>query len=86
MINAGIIGATGYGGRETIRILLGHPQVRIVLLAADPSFTGRRIDQVYPEFESVLRAGNYLTRDPRMVERKKYGQRGARRRFQFSKR
>lgn len=34
----------------------------------------------------LLRHGDYLTRDPRMKERKKYGQRGARRRFQFSKR
>jgi small subunit ribosomal protein S9 len=33
-----------------------------------------------------LRSNGYLTRDPRMVERKKYGHRGARRRFQFSKR
>jgi small subunit ribosomal protein S9 len=33
-----------------------------------------------------LRANGFLRRDPRMVERKKYGQRGARRRFQFSKR
>ena len=33
-----------------------------------------------------LRANGYLTRDPRMVERKKYGRPGARRRFQFSKR
>lgn len=33
-----------------------------------------------------LRANGMLTRDDRMVERKKYGQRGARRRFQFSKR
>jgi small subunit ribosomal protein S9 len=33
-----------------------------------------------------LRSNGYLTRDPRMVERKKYGQAGARRRFQFSKR
>jgi len=33
-----------------------------------------------------LRANGFLTRDPRMVERKKYGRRGARRRFQFSKR
>ena len=33
-----------------------------------------------------LRGAGYLTRDSRMVERKKYGQRGARRRFQFSKR
>ncbi len=33
-----------------------------------------------------LRANGFLTRDARMVERKKYGQRGARRKFQFSKR
>ncbi|MDR2965084.1 MAG: 30S ribosomal protein S9 [Treponema sp.] len=33
-----------------------------------------------------LRANGYLTRDSRMVERKKYGRPGARRRFQFSKR
>jgi len=37
-------------------------------------------------FVHVLREGGHLTRDPRMVERKKPGQRGARRRFQFSKR
>lgn len=36
--------------------------------------------------EKLLREEGYLTRDPRMVERKKYGQAGARRRFQFSKR
>ncbi|MCX7028997.1 MAG: 30S ribosomal protein S9 [Spirochaetes bacterium] len=34
----------------------------------------------------ALRANGYLTRDSRMVERKKYGQAGARRRFQFSTR
>ena len=34
----------------------------------------------------ILREGGYLTRDARMVERKKPGQRGARRKFQFSKR
>ena len=33
-----------------------------------------------------LRVNGFLTRDPRMVERKKYGQPGARRKFQFSKR
>jgi len=36
--------------------------------------------------EPALREGGFLTRDARMKERKKYGQRGARRRFQFSKR
>ncbi len=34
----------------------------------------------------TMRTNGFLTRDPRMVERKKYGRRGARRRFQFSKR
>lgn len=34
----------------------------------------------------ALKANGFLTRDSRMVERKKYGQKGARRRFQFSKR
>jgi small subunit ribosomal protein S9 len=38
------------------------------------------------ELEKSLRFEGYLTRDSRMVERKKYGQAGARRRFQFSKR
>ena len=38
------------------------------------------------DYEPTLREGRFLTRDSRKVERKKYGQRGARRRFQFSKR
>jgi small subunit ribosomal protein S9 len=37
-------------------------------------------------YEPTLREKGYLTRDARVVERKKYGQRKARRRFQFSKR
>ena len=36
--------------------------------------------------DAILRENNFLTRDSRKVERKKYGQAGARRRFQFSKR
>lgn len=39
-----------------------------------------------PGTETALRAAGFLTRDSREVERKKYGQAGARRRFQFSKR
>jgi len=39
-----------------------------------------------PNLRSTLRKGGFLTRDPRMKERKKYGQKGARARFQFSKR
>ncbi len=39
-----------------------------------------------PELRSVLKRGGFLTRDPRVVERKKYGKAKARRSFQFSKR
>lgn len=39
-----------------------------------------------PELRSVLKRGGFLTRDSRIVERKKYGRAKARRSFQFSKR
>ena len=38
------------------------------------------------DYRSLLKSGGYLRRDSRKVERKKYGQPGARKRFQFSKR
>ncbi|MFS4458499.1 30S ribosomal protein S9 [Bdellovibrio sp. HCB2-146] len=38
------------------------------------------------EFKGTLKKAGFVTRDPRMVERKKYGKAGARRRFQYSKR
>ncbi len=38
------------------------------------------------ELRPLLRQGGFLTRDPRAKERKKFGQKGARKRFQFSKR
>jgi small subunit ribosomal protein S9 len=41
---------------------------------------------ISPAFRPVLKKAGYVTRDPRKKERKKYGQRGARARFQFSKR
>lgn len=46
----------------------------------------RALLKVNPEFVASLRDGRFLTRDPREVERKKPGQPGARKRFQFSKR
>ena len=39
-----------------------------------------------PNLRGVIKASGFLTRDSRVVERKKYGRAGARRRFQFSKR
>ena len=46
----------------------------------------RALVQIDQDSRTALKANGYLTRDSRMPERKKYGQRGARRRFQFSKR
>ena len=46
----------------------------------------RALVQIDPDARTSLKANGYLTRDSRMVERKKYGQKGARRRFQFAKR
>lgn len=46
----------------------------------------RALTKVNEEYRNVLKKKGFLKRDPRMKERKKYGQRGARARFQFSKR
>lgn len=46
----------------------------------------RALIDLNPDYRPALKAQGLLTRDPRMVERKKYGQPKARKRFQFSKR
>jgi small subunit ribosomal protein S9 len=46
----------------------------------------RSLTQVDPENRKIIKPLGFLTRDPRMKERKKSGQPGARKRFQFSKR
>jgi small subunit ribosomal protein S9 len=46
----------------------------------------RALCDINPEHRPSLKKAGFLTRDPRMVERKKFGQRKARKRFQFSKR
>lgn len=46
----------------------------------------RGLLQIEPALRSVLRKEDLLTRDPRAKERKKYGRKGARRRFQWTKR
>jgi small subunit ribosomal protein S9 len=46
----------------------------------------RALVEVAPEFKTLLKADGLMTRDPRMVERKKPGQPKARKKFQFSKR
>ena len=46
----------------------------------------RALDNFIPELHTLLSKSGFLTRDSRTVERKKYGQKKARKRFQFSKR
>ena len=46
----------------------------------------RALLEVNPELRPTLKAGGYLKRDPRSVERKKFGHKKARKSFQFSKR
>ncbi len=46
----------------------------------------RALKEYRPDFESALRDAGFLTRDSRMVERKKFGHKKARKSFQFSKR
>ena len=46
----------------------------------------RALIKANADFKKLLRDAGFLTRDPRMKDRKKYGQPGARKRFQFSKR
>ncbi|MEE2822351.1 MAG: 30S ribosomal protein S9, partial [Acidobacteriota bacterium] len=46
----------------------------------------RALLKVDPDLRPVLKKAGLLTRDPRIKERKKYGQPGARKRYQFSKR
>lgn len=46
----------------------------------------RVLAELGPEVRTVVKKAGYLTRDAREVERKKYGRKGARRRFQYSKR
>jgi small subunit ribosomal protein S9 len=46
----------------------------------------RALTEWNPQFRAILRKENLLTRDPRAKERKKYGRKGARRRFQWTKR
>lgn len=46
----------------------------------------RALEIYNPELRSTLKSGGFLTSDARVKERKKYGQKGARAKFQFSKR
>ncbi len=73
---------------------LGKMDVHVSVFGGGPSGqagaivlgVARALVHYNPQVEPKLRDAGFLTRDAREVERKKYGQSGARRRFQFSKR
>lgn len=46
----------------------------------------RALCEINPDYRAMLKPDGLMTRDPRMVERKKFGQKKARKKFQFSKR
>jgi small subunit ribosomal protein S9 len=79
------LAATENSGKFDVLILLSggglHGQVGAARMGI-----ARALLAFNPELKSPLRRGGFLTRDSRIKERKKYGQKGARKRFQFSKR
>ena len=95
MMKAAIFGASGYTGQELTRILSGHPDVELGAVTSR-RFAGqagavkhgisKALLEYDAELRSILKKAGFLTRDARVKERKKYGQPGARKRFQFSKR
>jgi len=52
MIRVGIVGATGYGGRELLRLLLGHPDVHLVAVAST-SVAGKPLAEELPAFRKL---------------------------------
>jgi small subunit ribosomal protein S9 len=78
----------------TVTDSLGKYDVKVNVEGGGPSGqagavilgVARALVEVSEENRGALRQDGLLTRDPRMVERKKYGQKKARKRFQFSKR
>ena len=72
IIAAGAVSARGLGADACAVGSVGEPARTVIALD--------------PEKRSVLKRAGFLTRDARKKERKKYGQPGARKRFQYSKR
>ena len=53
MVKVGVLGATGYAGIETVRLLTKHPEVEITRLVSH-SFEGQKISDIYPNLKGVL--------------------------------
>jgi small subunit ribosomal protein S9 len=77
--------ATGLGGRYDIKVSLKGGGIAGQAGALRHAVS-RALEKLDPNQRPTLKKAGFLTRDARKVERKKFGQRGARARFQFSKR
>ena len=74
--------------------LLGKYDIKVTVEGGGPTGQAEAIRlgiarclcEVDPELRAVFKPSSLMTRDPRMVERKKFGQKKARKKFQFSKR
>lgn len=81
---------------KPLELINKRSEVNVIVKVKGGGFTGqagaiqhgiaRALLQFDPSYRSILKKEGMLTRDARMKERKKYGQKGARARFQFSKR
>lgn len=76
---------TNNQGKYDVKVLLDGGGVRGQAEALALAIS-RALCKINEEYRPALKAKGLLMRDPRMVERKKYGQKKARKRFQFSKR
>ena len=86
-----LIGRVIYGGRRPVerpteRMAPGWVLYGFGCLLVTPAAVGWALLNYEPDLRAALKRGGFLTRDPRVVERKKYGKAKARRSFQFSKR
>ncbi|HSO75328.1 MAG TPA: N-acetyl-gamma-glutamyl-phosphate reductase, partial [Blastocatellia bacterium] len=64
MIKAGILGGSGYGGSELLRILLFHPDVELKLVTAN-EHAGKRVDAVHPNLSRLTDLKFEAAPDPR---------------------
>ncbi|MDP7077063.1 MAG: N-acetyl-gamma-glutamyl-phosphate reductase, partial [Desulfobacterales bacterium] len=53
MIRAGVVGATGYAGAELVRILTGHPGVKLAIVTSR-QYAGDAFDKVFPSMAGVV--------------------------------
>jgi small subunit ribosomal protein S9 len=77
------LGESGTGYDVLVNVQGGGPKGQAEAIKMGIS---RGMVEINPEFRPILKKEGLMTRDPRSVERKKFGKAGARRSFQFSKR